>query len=214
MSTFYAREIECSVCGSVNTYQLVASTNAFGAPDLDLRPPEMQRSTMFAWVQVCPECGYAAADVSTHTIVQREFLESQAYLTCDGMDLRSPLAEKFYRQHMILSVEGKYKEAFFAVLHAAWACDDADDAGSAKACRILAINILERLREADSAESESRMLIRADLLRRSGRFDALIRQYSGLHFSEELLESIRAFQVRKAGEHDDSRYTVADVTGG
>lgn len=37
---------KCAVCGKESEQITLASTNTFGSPDLDLRPPEMKRSTM------------------------------------------------------------------------------------------------------------------------------------------------------------------------
>ena len=52
-------ETECSVCGETTEQPVLMSTNSWGYPDLDLRPPEMQRSTMHVWIQECPHCGYS-----------------------------------------------------------------------------------------------------------------------------------------------------------
>ena len=46
----------CAVCGAMHEYRILTSTNAFGSPDLDLRPPMMKRGTMHLWVQECPSC--------------------------------------------------------------------------------------------------------------------------------------------------------------
>ena len=37
-------DVTCTVCSAKSEQTVIGSTNAFGAPDLDLRPPEMQRS--------------------------------------------------------------------------------------------------------------------------------------------------------------------------
>src|SRR5438552_1767736 len=63
MTTFDERPISCSVCGTTSIQPVLASTNSFGPPDLDLRPAEMQRSTIWMWVQRCPECGYCAGSL-------------------------------------------------------------------------------------------------------------------------------------------------------
>ena len=50
MTTLDERTSTCAICGGRSKQTVVASTNARGSPDLDLRPPEMQRSTMPYWV--------------------------------------------------------------------------------------------------------------------------------------------------------------------
>ena len=211
MSTFFDAKETCFVCRRAGTYREIGSTNAFGPSDLDLRPPEMKRSTMFAWVHECPGCGYAASDVSDQTGVTEDFLASEEYRTCAGLDFLSALAARFYKQHMILLHDGDADGAFWAALHAAWASDDARDQKNAAACRLEALRILQGLLDVSFPRNETMLLMKADLLRRSGQFSAVIREFGELSFSDELLEKIRAFQVKKAREEDDGCYTVRDA---
>jgi len=60
MTTFDELPVTCAVCGTTSVHPILMSTNSFGSPDLDLRPAEMQRSTVWMWVQRCPQCGYCA----------------------------------------------------------------------------------------------------------------------------------------------------------
>ncbi|MBQ1465319.1 MAG: hypothetical protein IIZ17_01405, partial [Eubacteriaceae bacterium] len=55
------------------------------------------------------------------------------------------------------------------------------------------------------------MLMREDLLRRSGRFGQLIEEYSGITFGDPMLDAINAFQIEKAKEGDTGCYTVRDA---
>ena len=64
MSRIISITKKCVLCDREYEYRELASTNAFGACDLDLRPPEMKRSTMPLWVEECPFCGYISSDVS------------------------------------------------------------------------------------------------------------------------------------------------------
>ena len=56
MTTIRDQTIECPVCGREVSIYLLMSTNAMGYADLDLRPPEMQRSTMYQTTTMC-YCG-------------------------------------------------------------------------------------------------------------------------------------------------------------
>ena len=88
---------KCAICKAVNEYSVITSTNTFGGgPDLDLRPAEMQRSTMGAWVQVCPNCGYVSANISDKHHVTKTWLQSENYLTCDGIACAPDRAKAFY----------------------------------------------------------------------------------------------------------------------
>ena len=117
MTKIVRSRCECAVCGAKNRYSVLASTNTFGGgPDLDLRPPEMRRSTMPYWVQECPECGYISEEVSDPSDVSREWLQSEEYLTCDGISFVSDLARLFYRYYLINLKDDNPFDAFHAVL--------------------------------------------------------------------------------------------------
>ena len=61
---------------------------------------------------------------------------------------------------------------------------------------------------------ETASLVRADLLRRTGQFNVLIKEYENVTFSDDLLNDIVAFQIKKAKEESDGCYTVDDVEKG
>ena len=211
MSSFMPVECKCSICEAENTYQSITSTNAFGSPDLDLRPPEMQRSTMPYWIQKCPNCGYVSSEVSDQSCVTTEWLKTDRYLTCEGISFGSKLAEKFYQYYLISLEDGEARNAFFAVQRAAWACDDALDDDNAIICRKLAITQIDKLFQDESLNQDTLRIIKADLLRRSMLFDKLIDEYSSVHFSTDLLNRILAFEIEKAKEHDPGCYRIEHV---
>ncbi len=64
MTITFEIEKRCAVCGKVSKQIALMSTNAIGYSDLDMRPPEMERSTINTWIQICPSCGYRALDIS------------------------------------------------------------------------------------------------------------------------------------------------------
>ena len=211
MTTVFQEDIRCFMCGEKREYAVVASTNAFGPTDLDTRPPEMKRSTMCYWVQTCPECGYTAVDVSDETTVGREFLDSQAYKGCDGIPFASDLAKDFYRHYLIMKAEKKDEDAFYALLHEAWACDDAEDRANAVRVRNMAIGIADKLLASDKLDwRETLSLIRADLLRRASRFDELLEEYGSARYEDDLLNRIIDFEKELARRKHTGCYTVED----
>lgn len=213
MSKISIRERKCSVCGSTNEYRVLLSTNTFGGdPDLDLRPAEMKRSTMPVWVQECPDCGFISGDVTDLTTVTREWLQSEEYLSANGIPFSSELAKRFYKYYLINLADENPEDAFYAILHAAWSCDDSDDNANAKLCRELAIPLVTELIEENRKNKDALLVTKADLLRRSGQFDTLINEYSSISFGDELLNQIIAFEIEKANEQDTKCYRVEDVT--
>ena len=206
------RESTCAVCGQTHLYRFPAFGNRDAGPEpyLDLRSPMMDRDAMERLVQECPSCGYTAKDVSRPTQVTREYLDSEEYRTCGGMRFDEPLAARFYRQHLILLRESRFSEAFFALLRAAWLCDDDGEAANAAACRREAADLLEReilpRERVDAYE-----LLYADVLRRSGQFEKLIHQYPDFRPETEGYRRLLAFEYVLAEKKDDRCYFVKDA---
>ena len=201
------------MCGEESTQTILLSTNRFGAPDLDFRPPEMMRSTMCWWVQECPHCGYVAEDLEEKADVTDAWLRSDEYTGCNGICFCSELAERFYKDYLIKLRSFREKHAFYAALHAAWSCDDAGDTRQAIYCRTLALDVICRMEKAEKA-NENLLLIKADLLRRTGAFKALITEFEKKTFSEDIMNRVIAFQIDRAKKKDTRRYTVEDATRG
>ena len=93
MSTMRPMDVTCRVCKKKSEQIILTSTNSFGSPDLDLRPPEMQRSTMCFWVQRCPSCGYVASSIDDSTNATRDYLNSDDYKNAKGRNFKSDLAK-------------------------------------------------------------------------------------------------------------------------
>ncbi len=220
MTTMYEQSRKCAVCGEAKTYYEIGSTNSFGSPDLDLRPPQMQRGTMGEWIQQCPACGYVSGRIDNDPgKVTKKWLKSKAYTHSDGIDFRSGLADQFYKFYKISLLNENTERAFFALLHAAWACDDCEDTANAVRCRSMAVPLLNQVTEEltsgqgdpeedDSDKKDNLLLIKADLLRRSGQFETLLSEYASRHFENEIMNKVLAFQLAKASEKDTACYTV------
>ena len=214
MSTMREMKIRCSVCKKESHFRVLTSTNTFfGSPDLDTRPPEMQRSTMPLWVQKCPNCGYASSSVSDSTSATKSLLQSEDYINANGRNFKSALAKTFYQQYLICLTDGKSDAAFRAILHAAWASDDCNDTENSNHARMLALLRIEKLIERRRGD-ENLLLMKCDLLRRSGRFEEAIREFSGIEMKNEFLGKILAFQLDRARHGDGKCYTVRDVEDG
>ena len=215
MSTIYDREFVCSVCGSAKEYLVIGSTNTMGSSDLDTRPAEMQRSTMQHWVQVCPNCGYAASAVSEPLACEREFLESDEYKLFPLSEPNSRLTKAFIWAARIDENSQKYASAFWDYLHAAWSADDDNDQYWSKQARLFALTQYDKLGKAD--RTDNLILIRADLLRKTEQFDRLLSEYKGVRFKagknneDNILNKIIAFQLQKAKIRNTATFTVSSA---
>lgn len=144
MTTLYPENLKCAVCGAVAEYTQVCSTNAFGSPDLDTRPPEMRRSTMFAWVRRCPECGYCASDISQATPRAAVLVRSPEYALQLADEKYPELANSFMCKALIEEQSEDLAAAAWSLIHAAWACDDAERNGPARTCRCKAADMVRK----------------------------------------------------------------------
>ena len=237
MSTVFWATKKCAICNNESEYAQLGSTNCFGYADLDMRPPEMQRSTICYWVEKCPNCGYVSSDISKpiiepHTFerkrlfgllgkkkitignddgITKELLSDTNFKNCDGIHLLSQLAKSFYQYHLLLKKFDKNLDAFFALRNAAWACDDSNDVDNAIICRLKAVEQLDMVLDTFGEKTANFELIKADMLRRCKEFERVISEFGNKHYSDELLNKIVAFQISKAKEKDDACYTVEDV---
>jgi len=218
MTTLYKEKARCAVCETVTEYTGIGSTNAFGSPDLDTRPPEMERSTIFVWVKRCPACGYCAADVSNAAPQAPSVVRSPEYAR-QLADLTYPeLANRFLCKALLDKNSEDYAEASWSLIHAAWACDDAKRDVQAKTCRTKAAdmirNALERgqkIADQDGAE----VAIQVDLLRRADRLsDARqLIQTQRPAITEEFILKILVFQETLIASGDKACHTISEVLG-
>ena len=207
-------EMKCSVCGKTSEQPVILSTNNFGYPDLDTRPPEMYRSTMNTWILECPHCGYVAKNLEEELKINEDYLKSNKYKTCNGINFKSDLSKNFYKRYLIESENSEDINAYFALLYCAWACDDSEDLENSKFTRQLAIELADKIikdNKNSNDDVENLIVMKADLLRRTGEFNQLIKDYEKLTLKDELLNKIIKFQVEKAYEKDNKCYTVEEV---
>lgn len=209
MTMIYEIEQDCPVCGKPSRQPMLTSTNTMGYPDLDLRPAEMQRSTMDTWVHECPHCGYVSQSFRNETDITEDFLKSEEYLNFEGFEFESHLSGRFFRAYLIAKKLNDKRRCFFNLLHCAWKCDDAEDE-NAKEIRKLALSYIDEF-EADEEEKKNLLCMKADLLRRSGQFDRLIDEFKDIIIGDETRDQIINFQIEKAGQKDTSCYTVEDA---
>lgn len=209
MTTIRKIEQKCPVCGKPSLVSVLTSTSTWGYPDLDLRPAEMQRSSMFAWLAECPHCGYVSGNFNNGTDITEEFLQGDDYKSLEGFEFKSDLAKRFYRAYLIAKELNDSRNCFFNLLHCAWACDDAEDSNATE-IRKKAISYIDDF-EAGEDEKRNLMCMKADMLRRSGQFDRVVEEFTDMTIGEELHDKIINFQIGKAEKKDTAYYTVEDV---
>lgn len=220
MTTIWAEEKTCAICGQTSRQTIITSTNLHGAPDLDLRPPEKQRSTIIYWVQSCPSCGYCAPRISEGLEIAPRVIQSDGYQRQLKEDSYPALANRFLCRTIIQEAAGDCLKAGWAAVHAAWVCDDAEEAQAAHRCRKRALGLFEKARASGIPlvkEPGQEEIIVADLLRRSGQFDKAIEVCEEALTkapAEGILRQLLRFQQTLARKKDMESHTTHEAKGG
>jgi hypothetical protein len=219
MTTYYKEIKQCSVCGARNEYTGIGSTGTFGPQDLDTRPSERKRSTIVAWVQRCPDCGYCAVDLSEACCPEaREIVNSREYKERLNDPTYPELANSFLCKAIIDRKSGALAAATLSLMWAAWFCDDSGHLDQARVCRQKAAEMLV-IAEDDGQQVFKReganTAILVDLLRRSGQIEearkAIAARRGGI--TEEVIVRILDFQATLLDKNDVSCHTIAEVIG-
>jgi len=216
MTNLIQESRQCLVCGEINEYTEVTSTNEFGAPDLDTRPPEMLRSTIPFWIQRCPSCGYCAPQVSAGPQTAGEIVDSNAYLGQSGNPTYPALANHFLCWATIQESCGELAEAGWTCVHAAWVCDDENASLGASLCRMKAIELFKQARRngarfSEQAGAEDALL--ADLYRRCGEFEKAVTavQVGVLKRPEQVLRKVLYYQVNLVMQRNVASHSVDEA---
>jgi len=213
MTTYFQKSIKCVNCRKSSEHRLLGSTNAFGSADLDLRPPEMKRSTMSTWLQECPRCHYIAPDLES-TTGNRAIVASTAYRAILADQRFRDLARRFLA-HSLLSIHSDQLSAGLDRLRAAWVCDDGRQTALATECRMLAAECFAKLVPfADSEQGLTHGAIMVDVLRRAGQFDwaaALCDELLVLQNARGILRQVLEYHGQRIAARDVRGYTIEDA---
>ncbi|MDV2481354.1 DUF2225 domain-containing protein [Methanoculleus sp. Wushi-C6] len=206
----------CSVCGESCRFTIPEGAVSVGSRDLDTRPAEPLRSTIYAWVKRCPSCGYAAPDPGRPLDRAADVVKLPRYRW--QLDNRKfpAIANTFLCWSIVQEDLGSPAQAAWASLHAAWICDDEGEDVAARVCRKRAADLLhrawdqgERLVPQDGADEA----LLADLLRRAGRFRearAVVAETLEKN-PQPLIADIMRLQGRLIAASDRGAHTVAEA---
>jgi len=210
--------VECACCGHESTQQELTSTSTFGAPDLDLRPAEIARSTLFVQVQECPACGYCARDLSEAPDAASEIVNSVRYTELRLATTPCDLARRFLLASLVEEHAANLPAAGWSAVRAAWACDDDNDPAGALESRERAIALFRSAADQGERFGEdvsSEIAVLADILRRAERFEeAIAVSESALPDCAGVVGSVLAFQVSLSRAGDSRAYTVSHAVEG
>ena len=205
MSDIKQFDTKCAVCGHVSKQLVYLSLYCHSSPDLDTHQPGAD-----GIMQVCPNCGFVAGSISDTTDITLDFLNSEAYRTCNSIHFQSEDAENYYRRYLINCKESKKVGSFYSILHVAWECEKAEDYENAAMCRQMALELSEQVME-ENPENEDLSAIRADLLRRTEQFQLLVEEYECRIYKRPEINIVISYQMELAKQRDSSRHTIAEA---
>lgn len=213
MTTYFREDVTCAVCHKASAHNVLGSTNTFGSPDLDLRPAEMQRSTMHAWLQRCPHCNYIASDLA-ELAGDTALVSGAAYRDVLNDPGFSELA-RWFLAHALLFESSDPCVAARARLRAAWVCDDSLQPERAVACRDLAAACFTNCKPfEDSEPGVTQGAVFVDVLRRAGQFERAVSECDALLAcgnAKGVLRQVLEYQRRLAERRDTAVHSVDEV---
>jgi hypothetical protein len=220
MTTFVEKSVTCSVCGERAQVTIMGSTNQFGYPDLDLRPPEMARSTIWMWLQECPGCGYCAEDIKEVDPEARAIANGNAFIKLrESIADLHDVARRFRTAAFIAAERGFPAAAFQHTLHEAWVHDDCQDDVRASAARLNAVDHInqahrDQIRLYDDEGADAAMI--AELLRRAGEFqrgEGICRATLDDECADHVRQILR-YELELCSARDAGCHTMEEVFGG
>jgi hypothetical protein len=218
MTTLGSSEITCAICAETSEHTIIGSTSSFGSPDLDLRPPEMKRSTMAYWLQECPDCGYSAGSIDDPHPNAKDVMASDAFQTLQTGPLGGTLTGRFLKASLFDEASNDLSSAADHALCAAWAADDAKDVEGAIQHRNRSANLFLKTLDGADSISEETIVTKTrlvDILRRATRWDEaneialeLLKQDM-----DQTIRSVITFGQAAINSQDDQAHTVAQAMG-
>jgi len=219
MTTFVEEIATCTVCGERAQVTIMSSSNRFGYPDLDLRPPEMMRSTIWMWLQECPSCGYCAEDIEDVEPGARAIVRGGPFIKLrESIADLHDVARRFRTAAFIASERGSHASAFQHTLHETWVHDDSKDPVRATAARLNAVDLMnqvhgegKRLYDEDGADAA----MASDLLRRAGEFQRSeeVCQKALDEDCADHVQQVLEFEVELCARRNADCHTMEEVFG-
>lgn len=196
MTTVYLSDKKCFICGEECKYPMGNLTlSNVSARDLDGRPTSILRSSVYLWIQRCPQCGYCAPEIAEGDDIDHVIVASDTYANQLNDSTCPETANSFLCHSLIMKNKMLFADAGWAAVFAAWICDDNDFPDSAAFCRRKAIDLFfdARKKEQDFAGSpDQETIYLIDLYRRRADFE----------------EASKLCDIELEKEHDDNIYDI------
>ena len=127
------------------------------------------------------------------------------------MDFRNYYADLYYKEYKIELLNRRFWGAFFAVFETALLCFNEQDLENATWCSFLALSLFDKFKIGKYIEQDKIYLMRAGLLRRTGQFTKLLKEYSSCTFEKRMNNSYLTLLLEKAKQKDAGNIPDAEL---
>ena len=220
-TTIHPAQVKCGNCGEENTVTVVGSTNQMEAPDLDLRPGEMARSTLRYQVAECKKCHYCAMDLSDKPASEAAKKAIARPMPGDGLEFRFARAAEIMRAEAEASAgnpaEATEKHCYAALLflRAAWVCDDGQKTAEAvkyrRECAVELEKVIAAKEKQDGELPRGITLMLCDVYRRTGDFAKAEQAAKRVLNAKTREQDIAEFQLELCRQKKSDRHTLGEV---
>ncbi len=218
MTSLYDEDVVCGVCGESSKQKVIGSTNTFGgSPDLDTRPPEMARSTIYYEIQRCPSCGYCSDEISECLPDAETIIASDGYHNILNNENLPNSASEFMAFSYLQQQCGEFAGAAWSAISAAWICDDYENEQESRRCRIQGLSMIKNA-EANSQEFAEEpgaaQAVTIDIMRRAGMFEGAMKlAKKSLQAGDMpgIIKDVIKFEMELIGSKDTGLHTVAEA---
>lgn len=210
MTIIEQKDLRCAVCGHTFTGQILLSTYSNVGSNLDLCPSRLGLQTLGLEITVCPQCRYISHDIEKAVSEEtRVFVLSNPAFT--EKPWNNSRVTNYQNLMRIALFEERYHDAFTACLKAVWAKEAAgsirEPLGSFK-IRCEALELFEKYENELQFDENTKLCLKADLLRRTARFEEVIELVQSANPTNEQTQCILRFQKHLAKERNSKRYPV------
>ena len=164
---------------------------------------------MGEWLQQCPQCGYAAPDLSRAHPAAVQAVAAAPFRALLNEASYPPLARRFLAWALVLEESGALHASAEATLQAAWV---ADDHRQTELARLWRLDAVAMWRAGPSLDAEQTVRV-VDALRRAGAWDDAAATTAALAADHptEAVAQVAALETRLIAARDDGRHTVASA---
>lgn len=200
----YFKNATCPLCSTkIQTFARTGCGYMEPRYTFDLRSNSVDYMKLHSGLHLCTNCGHVFAENDEVPPNAKDTIKTEVYKTCDGIDFDDEItAGKYYKYALIQLENDNFYGAFYAFLFGAWVCDDHNNKELSVMFRKKALEVFDILWKKCEIK-EGFYLVRADILRRIGDFDTVIKDYSNFDSLNDDRVMIAQIQVLLAKKQDD-----------